>query len=213
VAKQNRSRTQAKKDARALKLLRAKGLYTGKFDARKKPSKYQQNLIKKFDAVLKGRAAVVKPKNAAQFRKSAYQVIGGKVIVPRKKGERVFIGKSGDIRKVRRDGGLTVRTKVVPRAVEKEIERPTKLTMYFVPFNRGGGQIEWRRFTYDALKKFQSEYGERAKKRKKGRADFREWMNLIEKEELTFKGAKRAAAFKKKHDALIFGEAVERDEE
>jgi valyl-tRNA synthetase len=79
----------------ALRKLRELGLYRGKLP-RGKLSKYQQSLIKRFDDVLKGGAKVLQPKSPKDYS-SLYVVKSDKVIVPKRKGEKIKVNKHGNI--------------------------------------------------------------------------------------------------------------------
>lgn len=200
-----RNKTQAKKQRAALKWLARNDLYTGKIDLRKKPTPYQQSLINKFNLLSKGpKPAVVIPKNPAAY-KGTFQVKGDKVIVPRKKGETVGLTKSGTIKRSRHAGGLKVRSRFVEGERGLEKEPILKATVYHVPFNRGKGRIEWRRFTAENFKKFREEYKNRASQRKGGGSDFRDWMKLVEVETIDFTNRANFERFNKAHAPEKFG--------
>jgi len=175
MATKSKARLQAKSQRRQLAKLKSAGLYSGKIDGRKKPSKYQQSLIAKYKDVVTGKASVVKPKDAKSY-KSIFQVVGDKVIVPRRKGEKIRITEKGSIAGERKVGGRKVRTyfKKVKRG--ETLAADKKPTMYFVPFIRGkDGKgkpiIEWKRFpNLDMLKQFMEGY------------DYKDWTDYVVKE-------------------------------
>lgn len=160
MAIKSRSNSQLKKERRALRRLREAGLYTGKLDLRKKPTAYQRKAITKFADVLSGAASVLKPKDAAAY-KGLFKTVGDKVIVPRRKGERLSVDKkSGEIIGKRKVRGRTVRSRFKRVKSGETIKRPRKseAVQYAIPFNRGD-HLEWMRHpSYDALKSFMSEY-------------------------------------------------------
>jgi hypothetical protein len=157
MPKSVRTKKQAQFEKRALKKLQSTGLYSGKVDFRKAPTKYQKALIRKFSDVVTGKAAVVKPANPKaypQFKQRA-----GRVIVPRRKGERITVTKTGEIEGKRRVGRRVVKSKFrhVPKG--ERVPRSKAGVQYAIPFNSGGGEIRWQRFPdYDTLAKFMEGY-------------------------------------------------------
>lgn len=162
------SKSKSGKQARsALKRLRDLGLYTG--DLRKKPTKYALSKIEKFDAVLKGKATVVAPKDAKRF-KGIFDTVGKNVIVPRRKGEKITVDKSGEIVSVRKSGKRVIRARgrTVKRADTIEKPPPESTTQYVIPFHGRGGETNWFRFPdYDELKKFMAGY------------DYKDWKDYV----------------------------------
>lgn len=154
------SRRQAKKQRAALRKLISTGIYTGKADLRRKPTKYQKRVISKFADVVAGRAAVLKPKAPSAYRK-LFKTVDKLVIVPRRKGERIRVDKkSGEILRTRTVRGRKVQSRLRRVKAGETIKRPApaQAVQYAIPFNRGD-HIEWMRHpTFDALKAFMSEY-------------------------------------------------------
>lgn len=141
----------------ALKKLSQLGLYSG--DLRKKPTKYGLKKIAKFADVLSGKATVVEPKKPERF-KDIFEVVGNKVIVPRRKGERITVDKkTREIVSKRKVGKRTV----IARGMQlKRGQQPPKVeypASYAVPLKSKGGGIDWHRFPdRDELIKFMSTY-------------------------------------------------------
>lgn len=167
------NKSKSGKQARtALKRLRDLGLYTG--DLRKKPTKYALGKIEKFDAVLKGKATVVKPRDAKRF-KDIFETVGGNVIVPRRKGEKITIDKSGEIVSIRKSGKRTIRARgrTVKRADAIEKPEAHRNVQYVIPFNGHNGETNWFRFPdYDELKKFMAGY------------DYKDWKDYVIEEDV-----------------------------
>lgn len=164
------NKSNAGKQARiALKRLSQLGLYKG--DLRKRPTKYALKKIDQFGAVLAGKATVVTPKSPERF-KNIFDVVGDKVIVPRRKGERITIDK-----KTRE---IVSRRKVGKRTIEargmqiKRGEKPPQTeysATYAVPLKATGGVIAWHRFPdRQMLINFMSTY------------DFLGWENYVVEE-------------------------------
>lgn len=74
---------------------------------RRAPSPGAKRALKRFAAVIAGKAVVLKPAKAKSYGK-IFKRVGNKVIVPRRKGERVRVDKKGVIRITRKIGGRTV---------------------------------------------------------------------------------------------------------
>lgn len=177
------TKSDSKKQRAALKKLRTAGLYGGKIP-RGKLNKYQQSLVNKFDAVVKGKAKVVSPKNPKDYSK-LYQVKGSKVIVPRAPGEKISINKNGNVVRERKGPrgepikSTSRRTKpgeLPPKPV------PPKQVRYAIPFARKLGKgryaLHWQRFpTWDALAAFMATY------EKEGR--YEDWTNFVFEEEIS----------------------------
>lgn len=167
------TKSKSGKQARvALKRLRELGLYTG--DLRKTPTKYALGKIEKFDAVLKGKASVVKPANPKRF-KGIFETVGKTVIVPRRKGERITTDKSGEIVSIRKSGKRIIRAR--GRTVKRgdEIAKPAahRNVQYVIPFHGRGGETNWFRFpTFDELKKFMAGY------------DYKDWKDYVIEEDV-----------------------------
>lgn len=162
------SKSKTGKQARAaLKRLRDLGLYSG--DLRKKPTKYALAKIDKFDAVLKGKATVVKPRNAKRF-KNIFETVGKSVIVPKRKGERISVDKSGEIVSIRKSGKRVIRARGQTLKRDDVLARPAanRNVQYAVPFNGHNGETNWFRFPdFDELKKFMAGY------------DYKDWRDYV----------------------------------
>ncbi len=159
LPKHIRTKSQAKKDRRALKILRSAGLIH-KADLRRPPTPAAKRAIRKYKNVIEGRAKVVRPKNPRTY-KNVFKVAGKNVIVPKGKGQRIGIDKAGKITIKRMLGkGKKKRTSSGRMTPAKKVRRPKagERVAYAIPFN-SGGRVTWFRFaTYDALKKFLAEY-------------------------------------------------------
>lgn len=155
-----RGGSQANREKKSLRRLRDLGLYTGKRDLRKAPTRHQKSLIAKYADVLAGRAAVVEPKNPKSYS-NLYEHVGKKVIVPRRKGERITVNKKGEITGTRRDArGKTVRTRYRRTPVGEVPSKPGRRVQYAIPFIRGrdaNGRavLNWFRFpSWDAMREY-----------------------------------------------------------
>lgn len=191
--KPKRVRAQAKKDKIALRKLVRAGLYTGKFDARKKITKSQRATIRKYADVVTGKATVIKPENPASY-KNLFRVKGDKVIVPRRKGEKIKVTKTGKIVGERKVGKRTVRSYF--RRVERGAEIPKQSgVMYALPFIRGrdaNGKpiLDWKRFpTMGMLKSFMEGY------------DYKDWTDYVLEERVDPEHAYTVTEAQKKHRA------------
>lgn len=177
----SRSKTQVVRDKRQLRKLRDSGLFKGRIDLRKASSKSAKRAIIKFGDVLSGKAAAVRPANPKDYS-DRFEVIGKTVIIPKRKGEKIGISKTGKITRIRKVGKRTVKSTITSVKPERGIPRPSpgKQVVYRVPFKRGRGPeqvVDWRRFSYDGLIKFFSEYLTDMSK-------FDDWAKFIEVEEL-----------------------------
>jgi hypothetical protein len=136
LAKSVRSKKQVRADRAALKKLRESGLFTGKIDLRKPPSRGAKRALAKFADVFSGKAKVVKPADPKAY-KGAFRVVGDKVIVPRKKGERVKLDK-GEIVVEKKIRGRTRKQRFLDREKVASGAQPLKLNRrYGLPFKRG----------------------------------------------------------------------------
>lgn len=146
-------------------------------DLRKKPTKHQRALIRKFAAVIEGKATVVQPKNPASY-KGLFQVKGKKVIVPRHKGEKIRVTKFGNIIGERKLGKRVVRSRYRRVNTSADLPKSATRSMYFVPFIRGKDAtgrpiLEWKRFpNLDMLKNFMEGY------------DYKDWTNYVIEEKV-----------------------------
>lgn len=172
-----------------LKKLKSAGLFTGKLPRGNKLTAYQKGLITRFNDVATGKAQVLKPKNPSTF-KSIFKVQGDKVIVPKAKGEKWRVTKSGAIERTRKGPrGEQIKFKSWRQKKPGELPPPPppeKRVRYALPFARkvGKGQyrLEWQRFpTYDALASFMSEY---EKTDEKGKARYGDWAQYVFEESI-----------------------------
>lgn len=162
--------------------MREAGLYSGKL-GRGAPTRYQQGLIKKFDAVIKGRAVVLEPKAAKQYSK-LYTVKGKKVIVPRGAGEKIILNKHGNVTRTRKgprgEKITSTARRQKPGQLPPQPVAPRRV-QYAIPFarkiSRGVYRLEWQRFpTWESLAAFMATY------EKEGR--YSDWANFVFEEEI-----------------------------
>lgn len=192
----SRSKAQAARDRRALKILREKGLYSGKLDLRKRPTRYQRAQLAKYDDVVTGKAAVLRPDRPSAYR-GTYRVKGDAVIVPKQKGETLKV-RNGEIVGVRKFKGGKVRTShKIGKAARELPPGEKRVVTYAVPFN-SGGQIYWRRFTPENWRAFLKDYNIRGKHRK-------EWNELVIKETWAFADAPKL-------DKQLIGVVIDEDD-
>lgn len=165
----SKSKTQVARDKKALQKLYSAGLIK-KPDLRKKPTKSQLATIKKYDAVVKGKATVVQPKDAKSF-KGIFEVKGKNVIVPKRKGEKITVNAEGQITAKRKDKLGRTRTQVYKKTLPGEvIPRGKKGMWYAIPFKNGSG-VFWKHFpSYGDLKSFMAGY------------DYKGWKNYVVEE-------------------------------
>jgi hypothetical protein len=199
-----RSKAQVARDKKALKTLKKSGLYTGKLDFRRAPTPYQKGQIRKYADVIAGKAAVVRPRDPGSYREH-FAVKGDAVIVPRGKGEKIGLSKTGKITRTRRTrSGAQKRTIVPLRARKiKPGERriglpqpaPGKALVFYLPFRRGSGAgqvTQWKRYTHSNLIAFLHEYDLSPE-------IMSDWLRYVEIEELD-------AAYERQLDQLLSGE-------
>lgn len=170
----SQSVSQSKRAKSNLKKLKDLGLYKG--DLRRKPSKAALRAIAKFDAVLKGNAKVVQPKDPKRF-KNIFDVVGKNVIVPKRKGEKISVDKkTGEIVSVRKVGNRTVtaRGKQLKRGQKLDKPAPERRVQYAIPFHSTGGGTNWMRFpSWDMLQKFMAGY------------DYKGWQDYVVVEDVS----------------------------
>jgi hypothetical protein len=171
-----RSQSQVKSDRRALRILREKGLLSKSTNLSKKPTRYQRAQIRKFADVVAGKAKVVRPKAPSTY-KNLFRVKGDKVVVPRRKGEKIDVDRRGEIVGKRKVGTRVVRSRF--RRVRRGEDvgalppRGGGPKQYALPFNRGGGEIEWKRFPdMAALRDFMQGY------------DYKNWTDYVVEEDI-----------------------------
>lgn len=173
---------QSRRTKHALAQLKRKKLYKG--DARKAPTHYGKSLVAKLSDVLKGKAAVITTTRttARKYREAGFKVRGNKIIVPKEKGERYKISKSGEITSTRRTlTGQKVKKHVEPSKRETVRDLPTHAPngnryQYAVPFKRGRDAFERFRFPdKESLQHFmQPGYDKR----------YPDWLQYVELEEI-----------------------------
>lgn len=157
----------------------------------------------KFADVIAGKATVIKTDRAQDY-KGVFRTKGKLVIVPKRKGEKIAVNQSGNITRQRKVGDRTVKSTIRKVAHPDQVKETYPVTLKLVPFNRGKGEVEWRRFTMKAFEKFFSEYKSRDIN------NFRDWMSLVEEEEIIFDTPKKRSAFTTHRDRKISGEVVDR---
>jgi hypothetical protein len=180
--RRSRSKAQAVRDKKALKTLTSTGLYTGKIDLRRAPTPYQQRLIKRYADVVSGRAAVVRPRDPKPYKSAGFKSgPRGAVIVPKAKGERIGLSKTGRITRKRpgRKPATIVPGKKLP-APEAVPRAPAgTVPIFYLPFGRGrGGETYWRAFSRNSLIRFFGEYQRSPK-------HVGEWLRYLEIEDGT----------------------------
>jgi hypothetical protein len=172
-----------------LKRLKSAGLYSGKLPRGNTLTPYQQSLIKKFDAVAKGKATVLQPKDPSSYKR-VFQVSGKNVIVPKGKGDKWTVTKSGNVQRARKGPrGEKITFTGWRQKKPGDIPPPApaqKRVQYAVPFARklgkGRYRLVWQRFpTYDELKKFMAEY---EKRDEKGRQRYPDWTQYVFEESI-----------------------------
>lgn len=137
-----------------------------------KTAKSRIALRKKYKDVLAGRATAVKvPKAEAKRFRKKFQTKENIVIVPRQKGERVSVDKSGRITTTRMVAGQRVR-RIIYAGGKMPKPRPGKKFMYAVPFANGG---RVRFDSMQALAEFMSPYEQKT---------FGNWREYVEIEEV-----------------------------
>jgi hypothetical protein len=171
MSKTFRTKKQVSADKRALKTLQKTGLYTGKIDFRRAPTPYQKSQIRKFSDVIAGKAAVVRPQDPKAYR-DTFRTKGDAVIIPRDKGEKIGLSKTGKITRTRKTRTGKQKRTIIPSVRPKKIKpgakprglpapAPGKAMVFYLPFRRGRGKgqtTQWIRFSYDGLKRFLHEY-------------------------------------------------------
>lgn len=82
------------------------------------------------------------------------------------------------------------------------------LTTYALPFARGGGETEWRRFTYNQLRHFLMEYvtGKNAPARREA------WREYAVEEQFEFDTREERREFRDDVEAPIFGQPIDEDD-
>lgn len=97
--------------------------------------------------MLKGAAAAVVTPIANLFRNAGFKTVGKTVVVPKRKGERVRVSKTGEIMSTQKRAGKknSIKRTYKPGKIEPGI--PSKPdTQYALPLARGYDDIEWMRF-------------------------------------------------------------------
>jgi hypothetical protein len=203
MSKPSRSKAQAARDKKALKTLKASGLYSGKTDLRRSPTPYQKSQIRRFADVITGKATVVRPKSPSAYR-GKFDVKGDKVIVPRAKGERIGLSKTGKITRTRKTPRGPRKATIIPVGPPKPgrgippAPPPGKALVYYLPFRRGSGKgqtTQWMRFSYDKLVNFFIEYD-------LDDEQTADWLRYLEIEEMS-------AEYERELDRYITGQVSE----
>lgn len=176
LSKSARSKKQVSADKKALKILQKTGLYRGKIDLRKAPSKYQSGLIKKFSDVISGSAKVIATKAASLYRK-IFPTAGKLVAVPAKPSDKLVTDEKGEIVRKRKTGDVERSHRFLSR--EKVGAGTTKLKInrrYGLPFRAGalGHDIRWFP-NKKALEVFMTEY------------EYEDWEDYVIEEEIEYK--------------------------
>lgn len=156
--KQQRARTQ-----RRIIRLRDLGLIDKKTDARKEPTRGVRNALLKYKDLLDGRAQAIRaPKGvkASSFRQRfKFRGKGDVVVIPKEKGEKYVIQKSGDLVSRRKGEGGEIIKKTVS---EKFKPRPANARVYYtLPEKRRGSAGRLKRKTFanlDELLYYLSQY-------------------------------------------------------
>lgn len=140
-------------------MLKDTGLYSGKIDLRKTPTKYQRSLLDRFSDVISGKAAVVKPKDPKSY-KGLLPVKGDKVIVPKRAGEKIKLNKAGEItiETKTKKGKKRTRRYVKKARAKKRAEKPAPNKRYGIPLMFGDGRHTIFFPTFDELQKFMEGY-------------------------------------------------------
>lgn len=153
-------------------ILKKQGFVSKRTSLRGKVTPSQKRTISKFMDLLTGKATVVKAaskKQAAQFKKTGFQVKDEKIIVPKAKGERfTFNKKTGTLRSTRKVGGKKI-TKTIANG-ELGAIKPGQF--YTVPFE--GGLIKYRFSSLDTLITFMAPYED------KKHNPYKKWRSYVE---------------------------------
>lgn len=173
-----------------LKKLREVGLYTGKADARKKPSPYLKSILKKYSDVLSGKAIVVENKAAAKLYKGTFRTSGDLVIIPKAKGEKIYASKkTGEITTTRKFGKQTIKSTMLPGGGTAS-EAKNKAKGYYVLHLKHGGM---RFQSYDEMVRTVNEVSPKLAQAVAGGFDWKKWVTF----ETVGEGRKRQAQGKK----------------
>lgn len=147
----------AKSDLAKLKKL---GLYGG--DARKQPTRYAREQIKKYNDVLEGRAKVVTlPKRGtAREYTEVFQTKNRRVVIPARKGEKFFYNKkSGEIFSYNTEYGHKIK-RIFPKTPLTEKSAAAlpkgKNIRFAIPIGSGEGTRRMRFTTYKELADYMS---------------------------------------------------------
>lgn len=175
-----RQAAKLRRDARKLKKL---GLV--KYDARKKPGRAQKNAVKKFKDVLENKASVVKVANKKEAKKygRSFRAVGNRVIVPRKKGDRVsYNKKSHEIHISGKRYGKRAHIILEPGRGTKKRKGPKRgfRRWYAIPFGNSKQYFK----TKKDLAEFMQEYKETAiaNGRKWGFKNWRKYIEIVDLE-------------------------------
>lgn len=173
------SKKQAAKLKRQRKQLRELGLINPKTNLRKKISNADKRNIRKFSDVLTGKATVIAAptKKDAKRYAAKYRTKGDKVVVPRRKGEKLkWNEKLGEIVGRRKEHGKII-TRELPPSGPSEIQRSkvSDHVYYTIPFMRGGGEERFTFSNWQDLENFMARDSIR---------NYKNWQNYVEIETL-----------------------------
>lgn len=163
--------------------------------------------MKKYSDVVAGKAAVVTPRNAKAY-KALYRVKGDKVIVPRRKGERIGTNKAGEIIGRRKTKRGTMKTRHIPPTETQRPRARNEAITYAVPFKGKGGEIYWRRFTPSNWKAFLNDYAKRQTQQTRDA-----WNSMIVEERFRFKSAGERDVFEETIERELIGVEIGRPKE
>lgn len=169
-SKKSKTRQPTDKQIRASRSkLKSMGLLSKRVDLRKKPTTYQKKLIERYKDVLTGKAKVIDTASKAQAKgfKASYTVVGDKIIVPVKKGEKIsFNQETGELQSTRKFNGK----KITKTIADGELAPLGPGQYYVIPF--GGGQ-RFRTNDIKTLKDFMYPYEVSSK-------PYKDWRKYVE---------------------------------
>jgi hypothetical protein len=190
---------QAEKLRRESRKLKALGLI--KYDARRKPGRKEKAAVKKFRDVLNNKAAVIKVgKKEAKKYGRAFRAVKDKIIIPRKKGDRIrFDKKEKEIVITGKRYGKKTRIILEPGRGTKKRKGPKRGydRWWAIPFGQGRNYFT----SYKELREFMEEYKSAAIQagRRWGFKNWRKYVEIIdvEKGEMPGEGDEGILAFPK----------------
>lgn len=178
-SRKEKSKARERQAKRDLAILKEKGLYRG--DLRKKTTRYARAQARKFSDVIEGKAAVVNApsyKDAREY-KGKFDTKFNKIIVPKKKGERVrYSNKSHAITSTRTEVGTKIKKMILPKTPERKSDLPKAprgtRTVYAVPFGFGHNAYRRRWTDFNEMVKDMAPY------ENKSHNPYKQWQNYIE---------------------------------